>query len=83
MGLISWIILGLICGTIAKAIIGGRAGWISSLIIGVVGGLGGGWLGSLLFHRPLSGFFSPWTWLLSVVGSCLVLWVYNKVSSRS
>ena len=83
MGLLSWIILGLICGTIAKSVMGGRSGWVSSLIVGGVGGLAGGLIGQLLFHRPLSHFWSPWTWLLAIVGSCVVLWGYNKLSSKS
>ncbi len=51
MGFIAYLILGLIAGAIAKAILPGRqgGGWIATLVLGVIGAVVGGWLGGLIF----------------------------------
>ncbi len=84
MGFIAFLILGLICGAIAKAILSDRApgGWLGSLIVGVVGAFLGGWIGSLLFDVDLGGFFDIKTWLLAIGGSLLVLVIYGAVTGR-
>lgn len=58
MGFIAFLVLGLIAGTIAKAICPGRQGdgWIATLLLGVVGSMLGGWLGSVLFGASLQDF---------------------------
>lgn len=85
MGFFAFLILGLIAGAIAKAILPGRqgGGWIITLVLGVVGAFLGGWLGGLLFNAPLQDFFSLQTWLLAIVGSMIVLLVYGMVTKRS
>lgn len=85
MGIIGWIILGLIAGAIAKAILPGRqsGGWIITLVLGVVGALLGGFIGSQLFGIGLEGFFSIQTWLLAIGGSVLVLAIYGLVTRGS
>jgi len=85
MGFFAFLILGLIAGAIAKAILPGRqgGGWIVTLILGVVGAFLGGWLGGLLFNAPLQDFFSLQTWLLAIVGSLIVLLIYGAVTRRS
>jgi uncharacterized membrane protein YeaQ/YmgE (transglycosylase-associated protein family) len=85
MGFFAFLILGLIAGAIAKAILPGRqgGGWIITLILGVVGAFLGGWLGGLLFNAPLQEFFSLQTWLLAIGGSIIVLLVYGMVTKRS
>ena len=79
MSIFGWVVLGLVAGAIAKAVLPGRqgGGWLATLLLGVVGALVGGVLGSALFGAPLSGFFSLWTWLLAVGGSVLVLVVWG------
>ncbi|MET3719587.1 MULTISPECIES: GlsB/YeaQ/YmgE family stress response membrane protein [unclassified Arthrobacter] len=85
MGFFAFLILGLIAGAIAKAILPGTqgGGWIITLILGVVGAFLGGWLGGLLFNAPLQDFFSLQTWLLAIGGSIIVLLVYGMVTKRS
>lgn len=84
MGFIAFLILGLIAGAIAKAILPGRqgGGWLITLLLGVIGAFLGGWLGSLLFSVPLTDFFSISTWLLAIGGSIIVLLVYSAVFNR-
>ena len=85
MGFIAFLILGLIAGAIAKAILPGRqgGGWFITLILGVVGALLGGWLGGMIFGSGLQEFFSIQTWLLAIVGSLIVLAIYGMVTRRS
>jgi uncharacterized membrane protein YeaQ/YmgE (transglycosylase-associated protein family) len=82
MNFIAWIIMGLIAGAIAKSILKANGGWISSLVIGLIGGVVGGWIGSALFDRGVTSFFSPWSWLLAIGGSVLVLWIYNLIQRK-
>jgi len=85
MSIIAWIVLGLIAGAIAKAIVPGRGagGWILTLVLGVVGALVGGFLGSQLFGIGLQGFFDITTWLLAIGGAVLVLAIYGLVTRGS
>ncbi len=85
MGIIGWILLGLIAGAIAKAILPGThgGGWIATLILGVVGALLGGFLGTLFFGVGLQNFFSLTTWLLAIGGSILVLLIYGLATRGS
>ncbi|MFC7625644.1 GlsB/YeaQ/YmgE family stress response membrane protein [Microlunatus sp. GCM10028923] len=84
MGFLGFLLLGLIAGAIAKLILPGKqaGGWISTLILGVVGALLGGWLGGLIFDINLGGFFELRSWLLAIVGSLIVLIIWGFISSR-
>ena len=84
MGFFGFLLLGLIAGAIAKLILPGKqaGGWFITLILGVVGALLGGFLGSLLFNAPLENFFSIQTWLLAIVGSIIVLLIYGALTKR-
>lgn len=85
MGILGWIVLGLIAGAIAKAILPGRqgGGWIITLILGVVGALLGGFIGSALFGVGLEEFWSIQTWLLAIGGAILVLLIYGLATRGS
>ena len=85
MGIIGWIVLGLVAGAIAKAILPGTqgGGWIITLILGVVGALLGGFIGSAVFGIGLEGFFSIQTWLLAIGGAIIVLLIYGLVTRGS
>jgi uncharacterized membrane protein YeaQ/YmgE (transglycosylase-associated protein family) len=84
MGILAFLILGLIAGAIAKALLPGRqgGGWVITLVIGVVGAILGGWIGSLIFGGGLADFFDLRTWLLSILGAVIVLLIYGAVVSR-
>ena len=85
MGIIGWIILGLIAGAIAKAILPGTqgGGWVITLVLGVVGALLGGFLGSVIFGVGLGSFFDITTWLLAIGGAIVVLLIYGLVTRGS
>lgn len=85
MGIIAFLILGLIMGALAKLILPGkqRGGWLAALVIGVIGALLGGFLGSVLFGTGLEEFWSVQTWLLALVGSLIVLAIWAAITKRS
>ena len=87
MGIIAFIILGLLAGIIAKAHSAGRAipgGLIITTIIGIVGALLGGFLAAALFDaHPLDEFFDLSTWITAIVGSIILLAIYRAVMNRS
>ena len=86
MGIIAFIILGLLAGLIAKAIMPGKdpGGYIVTAIIGVAGALIGGFLAAALFGaHPLDEFFDISTWLTAIVGSVLLLALYRVVIDRN
>lgn len=85
MGIIAWIILGLIAGAIAKAIMPGNdpGGLIVTALLGIVGALLGGFLATALFNaNPNDGFFDLSTWLSAIIGSLIVLAIYRAVVGR-
>jgi uncharacterized membrane protein YeaQ/YmgE (transglycosylase-associated protein family) len=84
MGFFAFLLLGLIAGAIAKAILPGRqgGGWIATLVLGVIGALLGGFLGSVLFNANLEEFFSIQTWLLAIGGAIIVLLIYGFITGR-
>ncbi|MDT9682908.1 GlsB/YeaQ/YmgE family stress response membrane protein [Streptomyces sp. TRM76323] len=83
MGIIAWILIGLLAGMIAKALMPGRdpGGVIITMLIGVAGGLLGGWLGKVLFGvDSIDGFFDLSTWIAAIVGSVILLALYRLVT---
>ncbi|QIQ00948.1 GlsB/YeaQ/YmgE family stress response membrane protein [Streptomyces liangshanensis] len=86
MGIIAWIIIGLLAGLIAKALVPGKdpGGLIVTMLVGVVGGLLGGWLGKVIFGvDSIDGFFDLSTWIAAIAGSIIVLLIYRAVTGRS
>jgi uncharacterized membrane protein YeaQ/YmgE (transglycosylase-associated protein family) len=84
MGIIGWIILGLLAGAIAKAILPGDdpGGIIVTTIIGIVGAIVGGLIASALNIGDLDEFFDIGTWIIAILGSLLLLVVYRMVVGR-
>jgi uncharacterized membrane protein YeaQ/YmgE (transglycosylase-associated protein family) len=85
MGIIAWIILGLVAGMIAKALVPGRdqQGLIVTTLIGVAGALLGGFLATRLFDVDgVQGFFNLSTWITAIAGSAVLLFAYHLVTAR-
>jgi len=84
VGILGWIVLGLIAGAIAKAIMPGKdpGGIIITMLIGIVGAVIGGFVGKALFGTDISTFFSLSTWLLAILGSLILLGIYRLVTGR-
>jgi len=85
MGILGWILLGIVGGVIAKALLPGDdpGGFIITVIIGIVGALLGGFLARALgLGDPIDEFFDVSTWLAAIVGAIILLVVYRAVTGR-
>ncbi|MGW3560002.1 GlsB/YeaQ/YmgE family stress response membrane protein [Streptomyces sp. NPDC000963] len=85
MGIIAWILIGLIAGAIAKALMPGKdpGGLIITMLIGIAGGLLGGFLGKVIFGvDSVDGFFEISTWVAAIIGSVILLALYRLVTGN-
>jgi len=85
MGIIGWILLGIVGGVIAKALLPGSdpGGFIVTVLIGIVGALLGGFLARALgFGDPIDEFFDVSTWLAAIIGAMILLVIYRAVTGR-
>jgi uncharacterized membrane protein YeaQ/YmgE (transglycosylase-associated protein family) len=82
MGILAWIVLGLLAGLIARAVLPGddHIGLIATLVVGVVGAVIGGFIAELLGFEGLGSFFEIRTWIIAVAGSLLLLLAIRAVT---
>ncbi|MBO0682452.1 MAG: GlsB/YeaQ/YmgE family stress response membrane protein [Candidatus Dormibacteraeota bacterium] len=81
MSIISWIIVGLVAGVIAKLLMPGRdpGGCVITMLIGIAGALLGGWLvGLFVGGNPVTGF-NLTTLLVAILGALILLMLYRIV----
>lgn len=86
MGVIAWLVLGLLAGAIAKAILPGRdpGGLIGTTVIGIAGAFLGGWLSTQLLDRPVQReFFDAATWGSAIAGALVLLIGYRLLFGNS
>ncbi|MGH3309684.1 MAG: GlsB/YeaQ/YmgE family stress response membrane protein [Streptomyces sp.] len=79
-GILSWLILGLIAGTIAKVLLPGRdpGGLLGTVLIGIAGAFIGGWLSSAFLDRSVDhNFVDPALWVAAIAGSLVLLIAYR------
>jgi uncharacterized membrane protein YeaQ/YmgE (transglycosylase-associated protein family) len=84
MGILSWIVFGLIAGALAKLIMPGKdpGGWIVTILIGIAGGVLGGFVGSLLGMGDVTGFNIK-SFVLAILGSLVLLGGYRLLKGKS
>lgn len=87
MGIISMIIVGLIAGLLARAIMPGKdpMGWLMTIGLGIVGSFVGGFLINVFFHNNSANTsdFQPTGIIGSVIGALIVLGIYHLMRRRS
>ncbi len=84
MGILSWIVVGLIAGWLAGLVVkGGGFGCIGDVIVGVIGGLLGGWIASHFFHMgdALSGINLK-SILVAFVGAVILVIILRVVTGK-
>ena len=83
MGLLAWLVLGLVVGILAKVIMPGKdgGGFILTTLLGVAGAFVGGFIGSLLGLGTVSDF-SLGSVALATVGALLLLWGHRQLRGR-
>ena len=81
MGLIVFLVVGLIAGFIARALVPGRdpMGWMGTMVLGIIGSFVGGTLAALLFGGNLD--VTPTGLIGSIIGSIVVLLIWRAMSS--
>ena len=79
MGIISWIILGLIGGALAKWLMAGKdgGGWIATMLLGIAGAFVGGFLGGILGFGGATGV-NIGSIITATLGAFILLFVYNR-----
>ena len=83
MGIVSWILVGIIAGIIAKVVLPGRdpGGFLLTPLIGMGGAIVGGIVFRLLGGVGATGF-NPWSILVATVGAMILLFVYRLFAGR-
>jgi uncharacterized membrane protein YeaQ/YmgE (transglycosylase-associated protein family) len=84
VGILGWIVLGLIAGAIAKLIMPGDdpGGIIVTMLLGIIGAVIGGFLGSRIFGIGLQSFWNLQTWIVAIIGSLILLLIYRLIAGR-
>jgi uncharacterized membrane protein YeaQ/YmgE (transglycosylase-associated protein family) len=81
MGILAWILFGLVVGIIAKFLMPGRdpGGFIITILLGIAGALLGGFIGRAMgFYGPNQGA----GWLMSIMGAIILLVLYRVLVGR-
>jgi uncharacterized membrane protein YeaQ/YmgE (transglycosylase-associated protein family) len=82
MSVLAWIILGLIAGFIASKIVNSSGqGLLIDIVLGIVGAVVGGYLFTAIGATGITGF-NLYSIFVSIVGACVVLWLYHALSRR-
>jgi uncharacterized membrane protein YeaQ/YmgE (transglycosylase-associated protein family) len=85
VGILGWVLLGLLAGAIAKALLPGDdpGGCIGTTLIGIAGALIGGFIASALGLGELGTFFDAETWVIAIGGALLLLVAFRVLSGRA
>jgi uncharacterized membrane protein YeaQ/YmgE (transglycosylase-associated protein family) len=85
MGILGWIVLGLVAGAIAKALHSGNepGGLLGTLAVGVIGAMLGGFVAWAVGIGGISGFFDLGTWVIAIAGAFLLLVIYSAMTGES
>jgi uncharacterized membrane protein YeaQ/YmgE (transglycosylase-associated protein family) len=82
MSVLAWIILGLIAGFIASQIVNSSGqGLLIDIVLGIIGAVVGGYLFTAIGATGITGF-NLYSIFVSIVGACVVLWLYHALSRR-
>ncbi len=80
MGILTWILLGLVAGILGKILMPGKdpGGWIITIVLGIAGAFVGGWVGSLV-GLGTTGGFNIGSILTATVGAVILLFFYRLI----
>lgn len=79
MGILAWIVFGLIAGALAKLIMPGKdpGGVIVTMLIGIAGAVVGGFIGTAIGFGSVTGFDFR-SFIIAIVGALILLWLYRQ-----
>ncbi|HEY8298136.1 MAG TPA: GlsB/YeaQ/YmgE family stress response membrane protein [Candidatus Baltobacteraceae bacterium] len=83
MGILLFIIFGLIVGIIAKWVVPGEGpgGILGDIIVGIIGAFIGGFIYSLFGHSGITGF-NLWSVICAVIGAIVLLYILRMITGR-
>jgi uncharacterized membrane protein YeaQ/YmgE (transglycosylase-associated protein family) len=81
MGLLIWIVLGLVAGAIASFLVGGGFGLIETIILGVIGAVVGGFLAQRLGYGDVTGF-NVTSIVIATIGAVIVILAVRALRGR-
>ena len=83
MGILSWILLGLVAGVLGKLLMPGKdpGGWIMTILLGIGGAFVGGWVGSLV-GLGTTGDFSLGSIATATVGAVILLFLHRVIKKK-
>jgi uncharacterized membrane protein YeaQ/YmgE (transglycosylase-associated protein family) len=83
MGILSWLVLGGLAGLIASLLVNNTGeGLLLDILLGVVGGMVGGWIFTAMGFTGVTGF-NLWSLLVAVIGAVVLLFVYHTLVRRT
>jgi uncharacterized membrane protein YeaQ/YmgE (transglycosylase-associated protein family) len=83
MGFLSWIVLGAIAGWLGSLLVNRTGeGLLRDIVLGIIGGIVGGWIFSILGSSGVTGF-NLWSLFVAVVGAVVVLVLYHAIFGRA
>lgn len=82
LGLIGWIVIGIVAGWLAEKVMGRNHGLVTNLVVGVVGALIGGFIAQHLLGVPVGGF-NMVTLVVAFGGAVLLLFLLGLVKRRA
>jgi len=84
MGVLAWIVVGLIAGWLAGMVVkGGGFGVIGDIVVGILGALLGGFLASVILHEDLLSGINPVSILVAFIGAVLLVMILRAVPGRT
>ena len=86
MGIIGWIVLGLLAGLIARALLPGEqpGGIIVTVLVGVAGALIAGFIAQAIgFGDPIDEFFDWSTWIAAIIGAVVLLLIWQAIAGET
>jgi uncharacterized membrane protein YeaQ/YmgE (transglycosylase-associated protein family) len=85
LSIVSWIVVGLIAGALAKMVVPGRepSGFLATTAIGLVGAVVGGFIWNMLFNSAGATGLNPGSILVAFIGAVVLLLIYHAVTGRS
>lgn len=80
MGILSWILFGLIAGALAKWVMPGEdpGGCVVTILIGIAGAMVGGWIATQFGYGAVNEFDFR-SMIIAVLGAVLLLWIYRLI----
>jgi uncharacterized membrane protein YeaQ/YmgE (transglycosylase-associated protein family) len=82
MGILAWLVLGLIAGFIASKIVNhSGSGALLDIVLGIVGAMVGGWLFNQFGHVGVNGF-NIYSLVVATIGAVVILLIYHAVFGR-